>query len=250
MPTSEYGSARLPRVAHRGVRRYVPHANRALRSLNMYLNVRQPPLRSKLPFNPFALLFPRPAPSSPPSPPAANLEARRRSPSPPRLAGGAAKRSSSVPIAPIPPSSNPRGELIFSSRVDRSFREAYERYRSAFERRREEREREEYAATWLGWICVRVLRIGAAGTGAVPAAAGAGGGGGSGTATPVARTGSLGSVRGRGSPAGTPNSSRRSSPVPRKTRRSSLIGASSLSASSSTAEPSEPVVLENSDVAS
>ncbi|KIP03277.1 hypothetical protein PHLGIDRAFT_94988, partial [Phlebiopsis gigantea 11061_1 CR5-6] len=28
--------------------KYVPHANRALRNLNMYLNVRQPPLRSKL----------------------------------------------------------------------------------------------------------------------------------------------------------------------------------------------------------
>ncbi|KAF8992755.1 hypothetical protein BDQ17DRAFT_1286925, partial [Cyathus striatus] len=29
--------------------KYVPHANRALRSFNIYLNMRQPPLRSKFP---------------------------------------------------------------------------------------------------------------------------------------------------------------------------------------------------------
>ncbi|OBZ66352.1 hypothetical protein A0H81_13675 [Grifola frondosa] len=39
-----------------------------------------------------------------------------------------------------PTRTSPRGELIFSSRVDRAFREAYERYRAAFERRRERRE--------------------------------------------------------------------------------------------------------------
>lgn len=205
--------------------RYVPHANRALRNLNMYLNVRQPPLRSKLPFNPFSFLFPRtsPTPSRSSSPTATPpvLTAHRRSPSPPRVS----KRSSSVPIAPIPPSSNPRGELIFSSRVDRSFRDSYERYRNAFERRREERERAAYEATWLGWVCVKVFRIkrpllfGSAGT--------PGAGGGSGTATPVpagvTRTLS-GSIRGRGSASGTPSSSRRSSPAPtRSPKRSSLL---------------------------
>ncbi|EPT01201.1 hypothetical protein FOMPIDRAFT_1120828 [Fomitopsis schrenkii] len=127
--------------------RYVPHVNRALRNLNMYLNVRQPPLRSKLPsfLNPFTLLFPRPTPT--PSPP--TIPARRRSPSPQT---SRTKRSSSVPIPPIPPASNPRGELIFSSRVDRSFRESYERYRTAFERRRGERERMEREKTWCGWM--------------------------------------------------------------------------------------------------
>ncbi|KAI0728056.1 hypothetical protein C8Q72DRAFT_417018 [Fomitopsis betulina] len=129
--------------------RYAPHANRALRNLNMYLNVRQPPLRSKLPsfLNPFTLLFPRPTPSPSPSPP--TIPARRRSPSP---QASRTKRSSSVPIPPIPPASNPRGELIFSSRVDRSFRESYERYRTAFERRRGERERIEREKTWRGWV--------------------------------------------------------------------------------------------------
>ncbi|KAH9908252.1 uncharacterized protein B0H18DRAFT_1189556 [Fomitopsis serialis] len=77
------------------------------RNFNMYLNVRQPPLRSKLPafLNPFTLLFPRPTPSS--VAPAAPL--RHRSPSP---TASRTKRSSSVPIPPIPPASSPRGELI------------------------------------------------------------------------------------------------------------------------------------------
>jgi hypothetical protein len=49
-------------------------------------------------------------------------------------------------MAQIPPSANPRGELIFSSRVDHHFEDGYKRYRTAFERRREERAREEAAA--------------------------------------------------------------------------------------------------------
>ncbi|KAI0717811.1 hypothetical protein C8T65DRAFT_827875 [Cerioporus squamosus] len=98
--------------------RYVPHANRALRSFNMYLNMRQPPLRSKLPFNPFAFLFARPPPPTSPISPTSPHSPRRRSPSP---SPGGSRRSSSVPIPPIPPASNPRGELIFSSRVDRGF---------------------------------------------------------------------------------------------------------------------------------
>ncbi|KAF9219201.1 hypothetical protein BS17DRAFT_789804 [Gyrodon lividus] len=119
--------------------RYVPHANKALRSFNMYLNVRKPPLRSKFSLNPFSLLFPRPqqSPEAGDGPPA------RSSPT---------GRSASVPIYPIPPADNPRGELIFSSRVDRSFRESYDRYRAAFERKREERERSAATKTWLGWL--------------------------------------------------------------------------------------------------
>jgi hypothetical protein len=37
-------------------------------------------------------------------------------------------------IPPIPPSQNPRGELIFSSRVEKNFRERYETYREGFEK--------------------------------------------------------------------------------------------------------------------
>ncbi|POY72266.1 hypothetical protein BMF94_4709 [Rhodotorula taiwanensis] len=46
-----------------------------------------------------------------------------------------------VPLPPIPPSLNPRGELIFSSRVSPAFREGYERYRGEWERRRAEAKR-------------------------------------------------------------------------------------------------------------
>ena len=216
--------------------RYVPHANRALRNFNMFLNVRQPPLRSKLPFNPLSMLFARTPPSPTPTPtptstPTSTEGNKRRSPSPDsRLS----KRNSSVvPISPIPPSSNPRGELIFSSRVDRQFRDAYERYRNAFERRREERERSAYEATWTGWLIVRVFRIKAP-TPQVASAPTPG----SGTATPVGvgKSGSQSaSIRGRNSPVGTPSSSRRSSPVPRRTRRSEVIAASSLVATASVA---------------
>ncbi|KAF8637869.1 hypothetical protein AX17_002495 [Amanita inopinata Kibby_2008] len=135
--------------------RYVPHANKALRSFNMYLNVRKPPLGSKFKFlsKPVSFLFARPedertrvktasrtaSPSSSPpqSPP------RSRSPS---------SRVGSVPIPTIPPATNPRGELIFSSRVDRNFREGYERYRAAFERKRDERERRQRRQKWIGWL--------------------------------------------------------------------------------------------------
>ncbi|GAA5965906.1 hypothetical protein JCM8115_000743 [Rhodotorula mucilaginosa] len=41
----------------------------------------------------------------------------------------------------IPPAQNPRGELIFSSRVSPAFREGYERYRGEWERRRAEAKR-------------------------------------------------------------------------------------------------------------
>ncbi|KAJ8490066.1 hypothetical protein ONZ51_g2554 [Trametes cubensis] len=98
-------------------------------------------------------------------------------PSPSRTSS-TARRSSSVPIPPIPPASNPRGELIFSSRVDRSFREAYDRYRAQFERRRQERERTAYAQTWIGWIHLKMPWMRNAGVPPVNA------GSGSGTATP------------------------------------------------------------------
>jgi hypothetical protein len=121
---------------------YVPRVNRALRNFNMYLNMRQAPRRS--PFNLLSYLFPRPSFSGRSAPPN-----RGRSPSPTRLG----KRSSStVPMPSIPPTTNPRGELIFSSRVERGFREAYERYRTAFERKRDERERQAAACTWSGWL--------------------------------------------------------------------------------------------------
>jgi hypothetical protein len=178
--------------------RYVPHANKALRSFNMYLNTRKAPRGSS--YNPLTYVFPRatspsisPSSSPPASPP--------RTPSPTRLG----KRSpSSAPIPSIPPTTNPRGELIFSSRVDRSFRESYERYRAAFERKREERERLAAGRTWTGWITQKMPWN--TPPPLVPPQS-------PGSLTPNqlhSRTPSN-SLRGR---AGTPGSSRRSSPVP------------------------------------
>lgn len=44
-----------------------------------------------------------------------------------------------TPIQPIPPTHNERGEIMFSSRVHANFRDGYERYRNAFERKRKEK---------------------------------------------------------------------------------------------------------------
>ncbi|KAI0294919.1 hypothetical protein BC826DRAFT_1009363 [Russula brevipes] len=123
--------------------RYVSHANRALRNFNMHLNMRQAPRRSL--YNILSYLFPRPSSPSDRSVP----QSRARPPSPTQLGR---RSSSAVPMPSIPPTTNPRGELIFSSRVDRVFREAYERYRAAFERKRDERERQAAARTWSGWL--------------------------------------------------------------------------------------------------
>jgi len=108
--------------------RYVPHANKALRAFNMYLNVRAAPLAAPWPFS---ILFGSPPPIPPSS---TSVKSQRTSKLDPSRAGRRA-----TPISPIPPSSNPRGELIFNSRVDKQFRESYERYRAAFERKRDER---------------------------------------------------------------------------------------------------------------
>ncbi|GAA5925818.1 uncharacterized protein JCM15063_005128 [Sporobolomyces koalae] len=106
---------------------------------------------------------PSPASSPPSSPrlsstslpvPHADGPVTRAPPSSPPLSPA---RSAGVPIPPIPPAQNPRGELIFSSRVNPTFREGYERYRSEWERRRKEnkelerRRRAGSAAWWKVW---------------------------------------------------------------------------------------------------
>ncbi|PWN32619.1 uncharacterized protein FA14DRAFT_126497, partial [Meira miltonrushii] len=100
--------------------KFVPQANRSLRSFNMYLNTRAAPRKSIFSYfrqqeSAFTL---------------------RRTP---------------LHIPTIPPSSNPRGELIFSSKVSNQFREGYERYRAAFERRRAEKMQERRQSGWRGW---------------------------------------------------------------------------------------------------
>lgn len=151
----------------------------------MYLNVRRPPLRSTFSISPFPFIFHRPTQSRGPSP----------TPRP---------SNAPAPMAPIPPANNPRGELIFSSRVDRGFRESYERYRAAFERKRDRRERDERDKTWTGRIANKMPWNRP--PDAPPAL------------VALSRTAS---GRGRGSVVGTPLGSRRSSPMPRPGTRDS-----------------------------
>jgi hypothetical protein len=157
----------------------------------MYLNVRKPPLRSTLRLNPLSFFFPRPPELQSPPPP-----------SPTRSAA----RTASTTIPPIPHTTNPRGELIFSSRVDRPFRDSYERYRATFERRREERQRLAASTTWWGWFVLKMPWSEKLPTAPSP-----------GVVNTHTRTLSA-SMRGRGSASAsagpTPNSSRKSSPGP------------------------------------
>jgi len=179
--------------------RYVPHANRALRNFNMHLNVRHRPLRSRLLVNPFSFLSHRNSPEEP-------AAESRRSPSPDRRP----KRGTSVPIPPIPPTSNPRGELIFSSRVDHAFRESYERFRAAFERKREEREQYAAAQTFFGWKLWPWNWFRSRATASPPTWRGH---------SPSNSALSRGRATDTDSTASTPASSRRPSPVPASIRR-------------------------------
>ncbi|KAF7292711.1 hypothetical protein MIND_01169300 [Mycena indigotica] len=149
--------------------KYVPHANKALRSFNMYLNVRQTPLRTKIWSNPLAFFFPRPVEDTP-TPSSTPSHSRTSSlASTPTLRGPGSSStmllqlspvtqtivnpSTPVPIPPMPPTTNPRGELRFSSRVDRAFRDGYERYRANFERRRalHEQQARGKVGRWWWW---------------------------------------------------------------------------------------------------
>ncbi|OCF34473.1 hypothetical protein I316_03988 [Kwoniella heveanensis BCC8398] len=142
---------------------YINHSNKALRPLNMHLNMRRPKTAflSYIPFVPLlsSSFSTKTSQSSSPSS-LATISAPVSGK--PFLGGKGAASSSSIGsnrkvsgtpnvMATIPPSSNPRGELIFSSRVDKAFREGYERYRAAFERRREEKAREESRRNAKNW---------------------------------------------------------------------------------------------------
>ena len=132
-----------PREAKLGVilgRTHSPIGKSSESELLLSLNVRHRPLRSRLLVNPLSNFFGQTSSDE-------HTHTAPRPPSPTLRP----KRGASVTIPPIPPTSNPRGELIFSSRVDRNFRESYERYRSIFERKREERESLAAAQTWWGW---------------------------------------------------------------------------------------------------
>jgi len=134
------------------LRRYINHSNKALRPLNMHLNLRRArlPILSYLHLRPFTTPLTKPTGLIPNPAPVSISSAR------PPVVADPTRRASLQPtvMAQIPASTNPRGELIFSSRVDKSFREGYERYRAAFERRREEKARQDAARLHgglMGW---------------------------------------------------------------------------------------------------
>ena len=121
----------------------------------MHLNVRPRPV------SPLSYLLPGMfmSPPSSPLPPASPLN-RRFSQEVSLSLSGITSQSrnpnrTATPLKPIPPPNNPRGELIFSSRVDRQLRDSYDRYRANFERRREEKLREANAGGYWSWFLMR-----------------------------------------------------------------------------------------------
>lgn len=128
--------------------RFVPQANRALRPFNMYLNTR-PPSNAALWKRWIPLAGQQDSVSIQPISGNSNSKLVRSSASDPSSPTGSTPTVRRVPIPPIPPSKNPRGEIIFSSRVSPGFREGYERYRNAFEKRRAEKlEAAAHEASW------------------------------------------------------------------------------------------------------
>ncbi|KIM28260.1 hypothetical protein M408DRAFT_329602 [Serendipita vermifera MAFF 305830] len=214
--------------------KYVPHANKALRSFNMYLNVRTQPLPSRLSrmATSLGLTFfataAQPPPTAPPSPTTAvtaipqRMRTRSLSPSfssSSRESGSGGHAGSATEIIPpIPPSTNPRGELIFSSRVHAPFREQYERYRENYERKRSMGINASNSgagkSSFLAKIRIPFWRENSSvdTPGAItPPPLGVGDGG---TSTPGG-LGSPGALRGRTNTlSSTPSASRRSSPAP------------------------------------
>ena len=138
--------------------RFVPQANRALRYFNVFLNTKQAPRNWSL--NPVRLLQSH-SPPAVTSPTGTTIVSRSTSPasstgrSSPRSKSPYSQTRSSVPLAPIPPSANPRGELIFSSKVTPAFREGYEKYRSEWEKRRRP---SKYELSWAAYLKSYVLK--------------------------------------------------------------------------------------------
>ncbi|SNX86313.1 uncharacterized protein MEPE_05022 [Melanopsichium pennsylvanicum] len=118
----------------RSANKFVPQANRSLRNFNMYLNTRTAASSQKW-----------------------SLGRLVRSKNSTRTPNGTSAPSSgtSTPrraISSIPPAQNSRGELIFSNKVNPEFREGYERYRAAFERRRAQKIAAKRAQSWKRWF--------------------------------------------------------------------------------------------------
>lgn len=158
----------------RSANKFVPQANRSLRNFNMYLNTRT---ASSTRWWSIRRLFRRRSHHNKPRPSSNAAEtnsltgkmddALNKGASVTRSSSRASTNSStagftgtptggsSTPrraLSSIPPSQNSRGELIFSNRVSPEFREGYQRYRAAFERRRAEKMAAKRAQSWKRWF--------------------------------------------------------------------------------------------------
>ena len=126
----------------RSANKFVPQANRSLRNFNMYLNTRT---ASSSRWYSLGWLGRSQPSSSSPATSHAGTSDLGRTPS----SGAATPRRA---LSSIPPAQNSRGELIFSNKVSPEFREGYERYRAAFERRRAEKVAAKRAQSWKRWF--------------------------------------------------------------------------------------------------
>lgn len=115
-------------------RRFVPQANRSLQSFNMFLNMRT---------------VSRPAWYERWWSSSQEIQPERRI-----LFGHYGRRTRIFTgNTSVPPTKNERGEIVFSSRVNSEFREGYERYRNAFERKRREKlESKRRVASRWSWL--------------------------------------------------------------------------------------------------
>lgn len=123
----------------RSANKFVPQSNRSLRGFNMYLNTRvATSVRwwSWLPFISNSSVSPKLTPAKLVTTGSSSIGTIQRK----------------AMLSTIPPSQNTRGELIFSNKVDPEFREGYEKYRAAFERRRAEKIAAKRALSWKRWL--------------------------------------------------------------------------------------------------
>lgn len=115
--------------------RFVPQANRSLHTFNLHLNMHTHPRPSSwtswIPLR-------RPGPDFRATEPHTSTTGQSRRPENAHMRNESRTFHISNSQS-VPPARNERGEILLSSRVDTEFREGYERYRNAFERKRREK---------------------------------------------------------------------------------------------------------------
>ncbi|SPO28013.1 uncharacterized protein UTRI_05156 [Ustilago trichophora] len=129
----------------RSANKFVPQANRSLRNFNMYLNTRTASSSQWWSLGRLSQRRQQPSSNGTTTATDSGTADISRSPS----SGTSTPRRA---LSSIPPAQNSRGELIFSNKVSPDFREGYQRYRAAFERRRAEKMAAKRAQSWKRWF--------------------------------------------------------------------------------------------------